>query len=101
MYELKTQLEGDTLTVFVGGRINSKVAPDFEREVMDALAQAPGANIVLDAENLEYTSSAGLRVFMKMRKSAAKEFKMINVSPEVYDVLDLTGFTMLLNVQQK
>lgn len=47
---------------------------------------------VIDADNLEYISSAGLRVILKVRKEEPK-LAIINVSPDVYEVFDMTGFT--------
>ena len=53
----------------------------------------------IDAAELEYISSAGLRVLLKLRKEAG-EVTVTNVSPEVYEILDVTGFTSILNVKK-
>lgn len=101
MFEVTTKNEDGTLTLFLKGRVDTKVAPQFEKDGLAALATVPNADIVLDAQEFEYTSSAGLRVLLKMRKAARGAFKMINVSPEVYEVLEMTGFSMLLNAEQR
>lgn len=81
-------------------RIDSNNAAQFEKEIMDAIAQAPGASLVLDAENLQYISSAGLRVLMKLRKQSKKALPVLNVSPEVYEIFEVTGFTELFDVRK-
>ena len=98
---MKKTLEDNTLTLFLEGRIDSSNAPALEGEVTDAVAAQPGAEIVLDAEKLEYISSAGLRVLMKLRRRAKKALPVLNVSPEVYEIFDITGFTELLDVKKR
>ena len=65
---MRTELQGDVLTLFVEGHVDSKNAASFEADVMAALDSVPGASAVFDLEGLEYVSSAGLRVFMKAMK---------------------------------
>lgn len=77
----------------IKGRIDSTNAPAFEKEIMAALPKE------LDAEKLEYISSAGLRVLLKLQK-AVGEVLVINVSAEVYEILDMTGFTSILKVKK-
>ena len=97
---MKTSLTDNTLTLFLEGRIDSNNAAQVEQEALSAVAQNPGAELALDAENLEYISSAGLRVLMKLRKQAKKALPVWNVSPEVYEIFDVTGFTDLLEVHK-
>ena len=98
---MKTTYENNTLTLHLEGRIDSNNASSVEHEIMDAMAAAQGAEIVLDAEKLEYISSAGLRVLMKLRKQVGKALTVLNVSPEVYDIFEVTGFTELLDVKKR
>ena len=77
----------------IKGKIDSTNAPEFEKELMAALPTE------IDAAELEYISSAGLRVLLKLRKEAG-EVTVTNVSPEVYEILDVTGFTSILNVKK-
>ena len=97
---MRTQFENNTLTLYPEGRIDTNNAAEFEKEIMDAIAQAPGASIILDAENIKYISSAGLRVLMKLRKQANKALPVLNVSQEIYEILDITGFTELFDVRK-
>ena len=59
--------ENNTLTFCPEGRIDSANAADIEKEIMEAAEQASGAEITLDAAELEYISSAGLRVFREKK----------------------------------
>ena len=61
--------ENGVLTIYINGRVDSNNAPVLEREIMDVTAEHPGADLVLDGEKLEYISSAGLRVLMKLSKA--------------------------------
>ena len=54
---------------------------------------------MVDADNLEYISSAGLRVILKLRKEEPK-LAIINVAPDVYEVFDMTGFTDMVTVEK-
>ena len=77
----------------IKGKIDSTNAPEFEKEIMAALPTE------IDASELEYISSAGLRVLMKLSR-AAGDVTVCNVNPDVYEIFDVTGFTTLLNVKK-
>ncbi len=55
--------------------------------------------VELDASELEYISSAGLRVLLKLKK-AVGELTILNVNSEVYEILDITGFTSMLKREE-
>lgn len=89
----------DTLYICLLGNISSANAPEIEEDVFKILQENPGLPAVIDAEKLEYISSAGLRIILKLRK-AEPELKIINVSTDVYEVFDMTGFTEILPVEK-
>ena len=91
--------ENNTLTVFLEGRIDTNNAAQTETEIFDAV-EGKTCEIVIDAEKLEYISSAGLRVLMKLRKCINKPLPVINVSRDVYDIFETTGFTELFDVRK-
>ena len=97
---MKTTLDNDILLLHLEGRIDSTNAAAVERELNEALSARPGAPFALDAESLEYISSAGLRVLLRLRQSAGKEITVRNASPAVYEIFDVTGFTSLLKVER-
>jgi len=98
---MKATLENNRLTLSLEGRIDSSNAPEVEAALLAAAEAHPGADIALDAGALEYISSAGLRVLMKLRKRAKKALPVLDVSPEVYEILEVTGFTQLLDVKKR
>ncbi len=85
----------------LAGRIDSANAPEAERAAMAALAAAPGSEPVFDAADLQYISSAGLRVLMKVRKTVGHAVEIRDVSPEVFEILEMTGFTDLFRVRKR
>ena len=81
------------------GRIDSNNAARVEKEI---LAQLEGKNreeTVLDAARLDYISSAGLRVILRVRK-LCPDLRIVNVNSEVYEILDMTGFTEMMPVEK-
>ncbi|MBR0258635.1 MAG: anti-sigma factor antagonist [Synergistaceae bacterium] len=90
----------NTCTICLEGRIDSNNAAETEKSLLAKANENPGAEIVLDAEKLDYISSAGLRVLMKLRKLAGKSIPIVNVSQEVYSILEVTGFIELFDVNK-
>ena len=91
--------ENGILTVALSGHIDSGNASQVEAEVMQIHGAEKHDKVVLDAETLEYISSAGLRIILRLRK-LEPELKMCNVSSEVYEILDMTGFTEMMTVEK-
>ena len=75
------------------GKIDSGNAAKFEKELLSTLP------VEIDASELEYISSAGLRVLLKLRKNV-DELTIYNVNPEVYEIFEVTGFDQLMNVRK-
>ena len=69
--------ENNTLTLSLEGRIDSNNAPDVEKSLLASAEQHPDSEITLDAQNLQYISSAGLRVLMKLRKRSGKKLAAV------------------------
>ena len=91
--------EDQILTIYMEGSIDSNTAPEAERQIMEIYNAHTSKAVVLDAEKLTYISSSGLRVLLKLRKME-QNLKLINATPEVYDILEMTGFTDLFPVTQ-
>ncbi|MBR2522976.1 MAG: anti-sigma factor antagonist [Clostridiales bacterium] len=96
---VKSAVEQDTIRISLIGHIDSGNAADVESEVSSCVDAAPGLPIVVDAEKLEYISSAGLRILLRLRKKSP-DLSIINVSSEVYEILDMTGFTEMMTVEK-
>ena len=99
MKQITYRVDQDILYIPVAGRIDASNAPAVEKEIFRIKNENPGKHTVIDADHLEYISSAGLRVILKLRKEEPK-LAIINVSPEVYDIFDMTGFTDMVTVEK-
>lgn len=98
MFRLTAKPEGDTQILLLRGRIDSANAADAEAQIR-AAADGISGELVFDAGALEYISSAGLRVILRMKK-LRNEMRIINVSPEVYEIFDMTGFTEMMDISK-
>ena len=84
--------------VKLSGRIDSANAPDIEQAINAEIGGFDG-ELTLDAAELEYISSAGLRVVLRLKK-ANSTTKIINCSSEVYEIFDMTGFTEMMSISK-
>lgn len=96
---MKNELSGNTLTVYLEGRIDSANSSQIDSEISYILSGNEFENLILDAENLAYISSAGLRIILRVRKNNAN-MKIINASSEIYDIFEMTGFTEMIKVEK-
>ena len=87
------------LTIRLLKRIDSNNAPDVDKDVFSLIGQYGAKSVVLDADGTEYISSAGLRIILKLKK-AVPDSKIINASPEVYDIFSITGFVDIIDVKK-
>ena len=95
--EVKSVTDNE-LVLQVTGRIDSSNADAFDADLTNAMEGHDGLNVVIDAGGIEYISSAGLRVLLKIIRNTS--LKIVEVSPDVYDILDMTGFVELMDVQK-
>ena len=93
------RLDKDILYIAVEGRIDASNAAEAEEKIFSIKNDNPGKHTVLDADRLEYISSAGLRVILRLRKEEPK-LAIINVAPSVYEIFDMTGFTDMVTVEK-
>ena len=96
---IKSELNNEILTVGLQGHIDSNNAADVEAEITEARSSGDIKNVVIDMQDLQYISSAGLRILLRLKK-IYPELRVVNVSSEVYEVLNITGFTEMMNVQK-
>ncbi|MCR5268178.1 MAG: anti-sigma factor antagonist [Lachnospiraceae bacterium] len=87
------------LTIFLSGHIDSNSAPQVEEEIEKIREENPAGTVVVDCSRLAYISSAGLRVILRLRKSVP-DVSLINVSSEVYEIFEMTGFTEMMDIQK-
>ena len=97
--DITYRTDKDILYIAVEGRIDASNAAEAEEKIFNIKNNTPGKHIVVDADKLEYISSAGLRVILKLRKEEPK-LAIINVASDVYEVFDMTGFTDMVTVEK-
>ena len=93
------RIDKDIIYIAVEGRIDASNAAEAEEKIFGIKNDNPGKHTVLDADKLEYISSAGLRVILRLRKEEPK-LAIINVASDVYEVFDMTGFTDMVTVEK-
>ena len=93
------RIDKDILYIAIEGRIDASNAAEAEEKVFAVKNENKDKHTVLDADKLEYISSAGLRVILRLRKEEP-QLAIINVAPEVYDVFDMTGFTEMVTIEK-
>ncbi|MBR6959355.1 MAG: STAS domain-containing protein, partial [Clostridiales bacterium] len=98
---MKTRIEGDYIAAFPEGRITYDNAGLTEQELRKIIEDNPDKELIIDAEDLEYVSSAGLRVLFALPRRKEGKLAIRNAGPELYEILDMTGFTELFNVSKK
>ncbi len=95
--EIKTKAEGNRLTIEVSGRVDTVTAP----ELAAGLKFGDAKSVVIDLADVPYMSSAGLRLLLTAHKTMLAmggELQIANVQPSVREVLDITGFSDILNL---
>lgn len=96
--EIKKQMEQDTIVIRITGEVDSSNVSDLEKSLLDAVSGQ--SDVIIDLGELEYVSSAGLRVFLMIQKKMNEQGKLLirNMNEEVLDIFTVTGFTKLLNL---
>ena len=94
------KLSTDTgITLKIIGRLDTTTAPELEATVDGCIADLK--ELVMDCSELEYVSSAGLRVILKAQKlmNAQGTMKVMNVNETIMEVFEITGFADILNIE--
>ncbi len=93
------RIDKEILYIAVEGRIDASNAAEAETKIFSIKNDNTGKHTVIDADKLEYISSAGLRVILRLRKEEPK-LAIINVSADIYEVFDMTGFTDMVTIEK-
>ncbi len=89
----------DEFVIGLKGHIDSNNAADVEKEITEARKDQNGLPLVIDCSDLVYLSSAGLRIILRLKKECS-DLNIINVSSEVYEIFDVTGFTQMMSISK-
>ena len=93
---INKKMDGNKLIIKLEGRLDTNTVLELEKEVSDLDGIE---NLIFDFEKLEYISSSGLRLVLKCKKTIDST-KIINCSPEVYDIFDMTGFSEMMEIEK-
>ena len=100
-YQITAQPTTDCLVISLGGRIDSANSTAAEAEILALREEHPEQSLQLDLSNLEYISSSGLRVLLKLQKHEPGGVKLVEVGDVVYNILETTGFNRIFDVRRK
>lgn len=98
--ETSVEQRGDVITVHIAGSVDGLTAESLQ-QVFTSEVEAGHPKVVADFGEVDYTSSAGLRVLLgtvKHARSCGGDLRLAAPHPEVLKVLDLSGFTGILRV---
>ena len=91
---------GEVLTVQIKGDLNVKTSPILEEELKKSIDGIK--ELILDFANVEYISSAGLRVLLAMEKTMRRQqskMKLLHVNSAVKEIIRLAGFLQVMNLE--
>ena len=96
---IEKKINGEAATLIVSGRLDTQTAPELENELDSVLSGIK--ELTFDMTNLEYVSSAGLRVILKAQKAmnAQGSMKLTGVNDSIMEVFDITGFLDILTIE--
>ena len=96
---IERKINGESATLIVSGRLDTQTAPELENELDSVLEGLK--DLTFDMTNLEYVSSAGLRVILKAQKvmNTQGSMKLTGVNDSIMEVFDITGFLDILTIE--
>lgn len=96
---IENNTDGQALTLTLIGRLDSSTAPQLEAELKTSLGDH--RLLTFDFSQLDYVSSAGLRVLLAAQKVMNKQgqMRLKQVNPTVMEVFDITGFSDFLTFE--
>ena len=96
---MKYSLNNDSLTIKLVGSINSTNADNIEKDINKIIEKNSFSSIELDFSDVDYISSAGLRVILKL-KQRHNNFEITDVSRDVYEIFKMTSFTEIMTIKK-
>ena len=91
--------ENGKLVIVLSGKINSSNASAVENELRELCREHPCDSVVLDCDALEYCTSAGLRVILRLKQNV-DDTVLTNVNADLYNIFEMTGFTEMMEVHK-
>ena len=96
--KLNKEMNGKELMIAIEGRVDTMTSSELDQMINDSVENAE--SLLLDFANVEYISSAGLRVLLKAHKAMSKKdgMKIKNIGEDIQEIFEITGFTDILNI---
>ena len=96
---IEKKINGENVTLKIAGRLDTQTAPQLEAELNGVLPSCK--DLTLDMADLEYVSSAGLRVILKAQKEMNTKgaMRLTDVNDNIMEVFDITGFIDILTIE--
>ena len=96
---IKTFQSEDQLTLVIAGRVDTTTSPELEEEISKSIDDIK--NLTLDFSDVEYISSAGLRVLLSTQKKMNRQgnMKVVHCNSTVLDVFEVTGFKDIRTIE--
>ncbi len=97
---IEKKQNGTEITLLLAGRLDTTTAPQLEMTIQESLEGTE--RLILDFKDLEYLSSAGLRVLLSAHKAIMKQggdMRIRHVNEVIHDVFEITGFMDVLHIE--
>ena len=99
--EIFKTIENEIILFAIKGNLDTNTAPDAEAEINKTLIENP-SKVIIDLEQTDYVSSAGLRIFLATAKklsSSGGNLRLCSANETVKDVLEMSGFVTFLELK--
>ena len=96
---IQGRVENGKLIIVLSGKINSSNATAVENELRELCREHPCDSVELDCDRLEYCTSAGLRVILRLKQNV-DDTVLTNVNADLYNIFEMTGFTEMMEVHK-
>lgn len=103
MMTIEKKKNGNEITLLPAGRLDTTTAPQLEAEINACTADAETQKLIMDFKDLEYLSSAGLRILLAAHKAFTKReggMTICHVNETIREVFEVTGFLDILNIEE-
>ncbi len=99
MLNIQKKQDNSTLTIILSGRLDSSTSSQLETTINESISQID--YLILDMKDLDYISSAGIRVLISTQKklNESQKFVIKNVCEEIQEIFDITGLSSMLNIE--
>ncbi len=99
MLNIDKKVDGKNIELVLSGRIDTTTAPELDKAVQEIIGDAQ--NLVFNFADIDYISSAGLRVLLTSQKAMNKQgsMKVIHVNESVMEIFEVTGFSEILSIE--